>query len=328
MLRSISTNFKQILHVNLFSIKKYDLITNDMIEHHNANKYNKYNKYNKKNLLINIRNFNFSTGNRIAINIYTSKKRYICILNNNAFYNLFGIIAMLLIILNILLMLYIIGIHIISYAKWKYLYGIYYKGSGVYSYKMNIIFSESIDETNIDRLIDLINEMNADRWRVVHDIGYGDDIDLCINTLLHNDKIYLHIMCEGGTLNDAYRAAKVIENSTIPVHTIGYKVMSAATFLFLSGEKRLAINNDNKIFLIHEPKTNISCKDNNVSFSVDELKDMCENLQKEREKMIITYNSCTNDNTDYSTLIKNETFLNNDEALQIGFIDEIYKLSY
>src|SRR5579872_2065035 len=98
MLRSINTVIRQKIFVKLYSIKKYDLNMNDTIGK----------KHDNKNLLMSVRKFNFSTGTKTTIEIYTSRKKYICILNNTVCNNFCVIIVILIIILELLLILYII----------------------------------------------------------------------------------------------------------------------------------------------------------------------------------------------------------------------------
>lgn len=168
------------------------------------------------------------------------------------------------------------------------------KGNKIYYY-------ESIEKTPI---LELIKELKTLEKTLI-DIKYTYDVEPVIK---------LHIYSEGG---DAFMGLSIydfIKTLKVPVYTyIDGLIASAATFLFLAGEKRFMTENGN--ILIHQISTGFWGKFEDLE---DEYKNITELMKI--AKNIYTSNTKMKKKT-IDTIIKRELYINYHDALKYGIVN-------
>jgi len=124
--------------------------------------------------------------------------------------------------------------------------------------------------------------------------------------------INLHIYSDGGDAFMGFSIYEFIKKNKVPIYTYidGY-IASAATFMYLAGEKRFM--NRNASVLIHQISTSFWGK-------FEELKDECENTTNLMNNLITLYTENTQiKEKKLRKLLKRELFLTFDDCKKIGF---------
>ena len=169
------------------------------------------------------------------------------------------------------------------------------KGNKIYYY-------ESIEKTPILELIKQLKTLE----KTLIDIKYTYDVEPVIK---------LHIYSNGG---DAFMGLSIydfIKTLKVPVYTyIDGLIASAATFLFLAGEKRFMTENGN--ILIHQISTGFWGKFEDLE---DEYKNITE-LMKIAKNIYTSNTKMTKKTID--TIIKRELYINYNDALKYGIINK------
>jgi ATP-dependent protease ClpP protease subunit len=166
-----------------------------------------------------------------------------------------------------------------------------------------IYFYEEIHKDTILELIKQIQLLTYELELQSSKYGFEPHIDL-------------HIYSPGG---DAFMGLSIydfIKNNNIPIYTyIDGNIASAATFMFLAGEKRFM--SPNSTVLIHQVSTSFWGK-------FEDLKDEVKNTT---EIMKIVRNLYSENTTmkkkDIDAILKRELFLNYMECEKVGFITSV-----
>ena len=129
-------------------------------------------------------------------------------------------------------------------------------------------------------------------------------------------KIFIHIQSEGGDALAGLAAMDVIRASKLKIVTIveGYAA-SAASFIMLGGDERRILKHSN--VLIHEIKTEFWGKFQELKdemYNCDKLMDTIRKLYKEKTKI---------PTKKLAALLKKDLYLDADECLEYGIVDEI-----
>ena len=178
--------------------------------------------------------------------------------------------------------------------KIEEVFNIITKGNEIYYY-------EVIEKNTILELIRQLKDLE----KFLINLKYTYDVEPVIK---------LHIYSEGGDAFMGLSMYDFIKNLKIPVYTyIDGLIASAATFLFLAGEKRFMTENSN--ILIHQISTGFWGKFEDLK---DEYKNTTE-LMKIAKKIY-------NDNTNMSKktiddIIKRELFINYKDAIKYKIIN-------
>ena len=168
--------------------------------------------------------------------------------------------------------------------------------------KGNEIYYYEVIEKNT--ILELIRQLK-DLEKLLINLKYTYDVEPVIK---------LHIYSDGGDAFMGLSMYDFIKNLKIPVYTyIDGLIASAATFLFLAGEKRFMTENSN--ILIHQISTGFCGKFEDLK---DEYKNTTE-LMKIAKKIY-------NDNTNMSKktiddIIKRELFINYKDAIKYKIIN-------
>ena len=165
-----------------------------------------------------------------------------------------------------------------------------------------IYFYEDIDKGTIITLIKEIQVLTYELQLQASKYGFEPHIDL-------------HIYSPGG---DAFMGLSIydfIKQNQVPIHTyIDGNIASAATFMFLAGERRFM--SPNSTVLIHQVSTSFWGK-------FEDLKDEVKNTTEIMKIVRNLYSSNTTmKKKDIDAILKRELFLNYTECEKNGFITE------
>ena len=165
-----------------------------------------------------------------------------------------------------------------------------------------IYFYEDIDKETIIALIKEIQVLTYELQLQASKYGFEPHIDL-------------HIYSPGG---DAFMGLSIydfIKQNQVPIYTyIDGNIASAATFMFLAGEKRFM--SPNSTVLIHQVSTSFWGK-------FEDLKDEVKNTTEIMKIVRNLYSSNTTmKKKDIDAILKRELFLNYAECEKNGFITE------
>lgn len=130
--------------------------------------------------------------------------------------------------------------------------------------------------------------------------------------------LYLHINSYGGDVAAAMAAVDCIKTSKIPIYTvIEGSAASAATFMALAGKKRFIT--ENSVLLIHQLSSGMWGK-------MSELEDEQKNNKFFMEKIYSIYEKYTTlRKKKLKEILKHDLWWGANEALDYGFVDEIYR---
>lgn len=134
--------------------------------------------------------------------------------------------------------------------------------------------------------------------------------------LLSADTINIHINSNGGGVYAAVAIANTIKQHKAKVNCYIDGIVASAATIITSACDAVKMPR-NAIFMIHNPWT--------VAMgTADDMKKNAETLEKIKNSILETYADKTGLEKEFlSELMNNETFMNADEALEYGFIDEI-----
>lgn len=126
----------------------------------------------------------------------------------------------------------------------------------------------------------------------------------------------VHITSNGGKVNDAFAMYDKLTNSGKKITTIGEGIVaSAATILLLAGEKRQMTKY--ATLMIHNPY-------GEVGGHAEDLQRAADELQRIEDKISKFYADHTGHPvTDFSKWMDKETYMSADEAMNLGFINEV-----
>jgi len=165
----------------------------------------------------------------------------------------------------------------------------------------HIFFYNKIDSKNIlslnKSMLKLSKKLLAD---------YGNDAP----------PIKIHINSPGGSLVDGFAAMDIINNCSIPVHTIVEGMSSsAATFLSIIGKKRYITQNS--YMLIHQLRSIAWGK-------YEEIKDEMQNLDELMAKIKLIYSKYTKvPEKVIEEILKHDLLWDSAKCLEYGLVDEI-----
>ncbi len=129
-------------------------------------------------------------------------------------------------------------------------------------------------------------------------------------------QIDLHINSPGGLVFDGISIYNLLKNHPANVTTyIDGLAASIASVIALAGDK--VIMAENALMMIHKAS-------GMVMGTSDDIRDFAEKLDKVNGSIAITYMSKTKkDEKEVNDLMAAETWMNADEALEMGFVDEV-----
>ena len=125
----------------------------------------------------------------------------------------------------------------------------------------------------------------------------------------------VHINSEGGVVDEGFDIYNYLRSLQVPIKTIGNGlVASIATVIFMAGDTRVL--KDGTRFMIHLPW-------GGADGTADELENYSKVLRDAENRLLKFYkdNTGLTDEALYP-LLKNETWLNNEESLNLGFVTE------
>ena len=129
--------------------------------------------------------------------------------------------------------------------------------------------------------------------------------------------IYLHISSFGGSVFDALTAIDVIQNCSIPIHTIiEGATASAGTLMSVVGKKRFI--RPNAYMLIHQLSSGYWGK-------MAELEDEFQNLQSLMVRIKDIYkNNAKIPKKELGEVLKHDLWWDKDKCMQYGLVDEVW----
>lgn len=135
-------------------------------------------------------------------------------------------------------------------------------------------------------------------------------------------EINVHINSGGGLVSEGFAIYDKLVSLQIPVNTIVEGMCgSIATIIAQAGKKGKRKMFQNSEYFIHNPLWIPSAPD---AHSADDLEKLTEDLRKNEEKILDFYVKTTgSDKVMLSEKMQAETTLTSQEALQMGFIDEV-----
>ena len=169
-----------------------------------------------------------------------------------------------------------------------------------------IYFYEDIDDGTILNLIKNIKECDIDLIKKEAEFGLENSII----------PIYINVNSNGGNIIDSFIAYDTILNSKRQIITTVHGLAaSSATFITLAGNKRRITKNS--YMLIHQLS--------GFSFGTyNEIKDHNENITKIMNRMKRIYKERTKlDKKELAYLINHDLYMDSEECLKKGFVDEI-----
>jgi ATP-dependent protease ClpP protease subunit len=121
----------------------------------------------------------------------------------------------------------------------------------------------------------------------------------------------------GGYVDEGMSIYNYLKNLAIPVTTITSKAYSIASVIFLAGQTRIVENDVEKALMIHLPWAK-------SEGSYDVLTNHLIALKEAENEMIQFYSQAIDiDESTIKSLLENETFLNSQQAYDLGFATEI-----
>lgn len=130
--------------------------------------------------------------------------------------------------------------------------------------------------------------------------------------------IRIYVNSGGGDVYDMWALIDIIEKSKTPIYTYctGY-AMSAGFKIFLAGHKRFATRH--ATFMFHQMSSIESGKYQDLVEAKKEL----DFTNKQIEQYVIEKTNISQDYIDNIRKTKQDVYIHSDEALKLGFIDEI-----
>lgn len=186
----------------------------------------------------------------------------------------------------------------------------------------------NVEEENINKLIQEIMKINKEDDEAEkeslnkkrYDAIENQDIESIkeISSNHKRDPIKLHITTYGGSVYDELALVDIISNSKTPVHTIALgKAMSAGFNILIHGHKRFAYKNATMMY--HQVSTGHYGKVQDIKERFEES----QRLQDMGEKMVIEKTKITKELVEKNTRQKQDWYMDAEEALSLGVIDEI-----
>lgn len=122
----------------------------------------------------------------------------------------------------------------------------------------------------------------------------------------------VHINSEGGNVDTGFDIYNYIKSLGVPIKTIGSGIVaSIATVIFMAGSERVL--RDGTSFMIHLPM-------GGVDGTADEIESFSKEVRAVEDRLTKFYSELTNiDKEAVRALLKAETWLTGDEAINMGF---------
>lgn len=122
----------------------------------------------------------------------------------------------------------------------------------------------------------------------------------------------VHINSEGGIVDTGFDIFNYLKSLQVPITTVGSGlVASIATVIFMAGDKRILTSGTQ--FMIHSPW-------GSIDGTADEIETYAQSVRDAENKLIKFYTNQTGLGSDaIAPLLKNETWLTEDQATSLGF---------
>ena len=131
------------------------------------------------------------------------------------------------------------------------------------------------------------------------------------------EPIRLYINSPGGDVTEGFAIVSAIELSKTPVYTINLGEWCSMAFLIgITGKRRFSL--PYSTFMMHEPSTLVSGKFSDIENVVNFNKKFSNKIIKE---LVCKYGDISS--SKYTRLSKNDYYMLPEDALKLGFIDEI-----
>jgi len=180
-------------------------------------------------------------------------------------------------------------------------------GPSVYSHGNKIYFNSEIHKDSIEQVKQKIIEVSNDIIPKYIELGITNPKDM---------EIKLYIDSNGGAISSGFNLIDFMEHHYIPITTIGCgTIASMATLLLVSGKKKYLTKSSH--LLVHQFRAGFSGKR-------EELLDYFKHLEDVQEQLVNYLVSKTNlEKNQITQLLKNESWLTAEQALEMGFADKI-----
>lgn len=121
----------------------------------------------------------------------------------------------------------------------------------------------------------------------------------------------------GGDVDEGKSIYNYLRNLNIPVTTIAKKAYSIAASIYMAGDVRIAPSEE-KVIMVHLPLAS------NIVGGADYLEFVTKELRKIEKEFVTFYSSFTEiDNETILQLLRNETFMTGQEAVEMGFATQL-----
>jgi len=182
-----------------------------------------------------------------------------------------------------------------------------FSGPSVYSDGNRIFFHSEIHRDSVEEVKQKIIEVSRDIVPKYIELGINNTSEMEI-------KLYIDSM--GGSIASGFNLIDFMRTHYIPITTIGSgTIASMATLLLVAGKKKYLTKNSH--LLVHQFRAGFSGKR-------EELLDYFKHLEDVQEQLISFLTENTNlEKNQMIKLLKNESWLTTEQAIQMGFADAI-----
>lgn len=172
----------------------------------------------------------------------------------------------------------------------------------------HIYFFQDVTTESVQELVVTLRRMTSSIMEFTNDLGLAEP-----------PPIHLHINTNGGDAFAGFSASFSIASNPIPVWTyVDGQVASAGTFMSIVGKKRFI--QPQSFMLIHQVSSGVW---GTYSDIVDEKESLDRIMEKARE----LYKAHTNiTDAQLEDLLNGNLWLNAEECLGLGFVDEVQKI--
>lgn len=150
----------------------------------------------------------------------------------------------------------------------------------------------------------------------------GEDVTLLdvikqVKAQKESTEFLVKIDSVGGYVDAGYDIYNFLKNLNQPVTTFATKAYSIASVIFMAGNNRIVAQDAEQVLMIHLPWMEIQGNHQVISEHLSELKKAEDNLIKFYSQAIEI------DNTTIHSLLKDETYLNATQCIELGFATEL-----
>lgn len=177
----------------------------------------------------------------------------------------------------------------------------------------NLYLAKQVDQESINEITKAIIDIN------------DDDADLIRLAELHGmvykpKPIMLYIDSYGGSVYQCFGLLSIMDKSKVPIHTIVTgAAMSCGFMIAITGHRRFSYQKATHMY--HQVSSAVWGKLKDMEDDVEEAK----RLQSMIEEHTLSHTKMTREMLDENYKTKKDWFINSEQALKLGVIDEIIK---